>query len=448
VGERDKLIDQLDTALVDVLKQQSWLPDAETLTVVKRRPTRDLYAFTLYGRALNLFYGFSGPVDLGGAQKLLGKVLLIDPKFAEAHRMLGVVHLARGEHGKAAGQYLYALDLRPGYYAPLVGLAHLYRAENRRQQALEMAEKALEARPGDVEMRFLVGDLEWEAGDLDKSLADLLVVTAAQPGHLRACRTLALVYAARGDTPALAVELERIAGLAPDDLDVKLDLGSAYMRMGKNEQALASYEEVLKKQPKNVQALKFTGDLYRRVGESERAIAAYEKVRHLSHDDPRPFFLLGAAYAEAGNDTKAEAVLQEAQEFRSHLGEAWTDLGAIALRRGDLSKATWYLERAVLRAPNRPKAHFNYALLLNATKQRDRALAELKTTADLDPDDAECHYLAGVIYLRLGRLDEAKEEFAAAVKRKPDHPDARHNLALLEDLERRYGSERSGVGAQ
>ena len=99
-----------------------------------------------------------------------------------------------------------------------------------------------------------------------------------------------------------------------------------------------------------------------------------------------------------------------------------------------------------MKSPLRPKAHYNYALVLSAKKERDRALDELKIAGELDPQDAEVRYLAGVILLRLGRLDEAKREFEEAVKRKPDHPDAKHNLALLKDLERRYGGERGGEG--
>ena len=57
-------------------------------------------------------------------------------------------------------------------------------------------------------------------------------------------------------------------------------------------------------------------------------------------------------------------------------------------------------------------------------------------------------YLAGVILLRLGRLDEAKKEVQEALKRKPEHPDAKHNLALLDDLDKRYGGERVGTGAR
>jgi hypothetical protein len=38
--------------------------------------------------------------------------------------------------------------------------------------------------------------------------------------------------------------------------------------------------------------------------------------------------------------------------------------------------------------------------------------------------------------------------FEEALKRQPQHVDAKHNLALLEDLDRRYGGEHSGTGAR
>ena len=448
VGEREKLLDQLDTLLVELLKQAKWTPEAEVMAQLKRRPTKDIYALTLYGRALNLFFGLGENRDLAKAEKLLKKVNLIDPKFAEAHRSLGLVYLDENERARASSQYSYALDLKPGYYAAMVGLARLFRADGNKARAQELAEKTLEARPYDVEMREMLGELLWEAGELDRALSEMEKVTAMRPRHLQARRTLALIYAAKGETADLAAELERVQELAPDDIDVKLDLGSAYQRMGANDKAIKAYEEVLAKQPRNIQALKLVGDCYRRQSEPEKAIAVYQRVRKLAPDDPRPYFLLGAAYEEAGDEVKAEAVFQDAQQFRRYLGEAWTNLGSIAYRRGDLSKANWYLSRAVLRSPWRPKAHFNYALVLSAKKERDRALDELRIAGDLDPEDAEIRYLAGVILLRQGRLDEAKKEFEEALKRKPEHADAKHNLALLEDLEKRYGGEHAGTGAR
>jgi Flp pilus assembly protein TadD len=448
VGSDKAILDQLDANLFGVLQKMSWTLDAESIAMMKRRPTKDLYAFTLYGRALNLYFGYGVPRDLPKAEKLLKKVALIDPKFAEAHRYLGRVYLDEGERARASSQYAYALDLKPGYYAALFGQARLFRMEGNHARATELTEKALDVRPYDVEAREMLGELLWEAADLDRAQAELLKVTAVQPRNLGARRTLALIYAAKGDTADLAAELERVQELAPEDLEVKLDLGSAYQRIGDNEKAISAYEDVVKRQPKNVQALKMLGDCYRRHKDPEKAIGAYQRAKKLAPEDPRPYFLLGAAYQEAGDDQKAEAIFQDAQQFRRYIGEAWINLGSLAYRKGDLSKANWYLSRAVLRSPTRPKAHFNYALVLSAKKERDRALDELKIASDLDPEDAEIPYLVGVICLRQGRLEDAKHAFEDALRRRPDHADARHNLALLEDLEKRYGGEHAATGAK
>ncbi|MDB4969238.1 MAG: Tetratricopeptide 2 repeat protein [Myxococcales bacterium] len=448
VGERGDVLKMLDDNLAVVLRKGGLGVEAEAVAGLKRRPTKDLYALTLYGRALNLFFGLGLPKDATKAITLFKKVNLIDPKMAEAHRMLGIVYLDQGQRERAQGQYSYALDLKPGYYQAMAGLARLYRAEGNRTRAQELVEKSLELRPYDIEMREMFGEILWENAELDRALAELEKVVAVAPNHLQARRTLALVYAAKGATNDLAAELERITQLAPEDVDVRLDLGSAYQRMGDNVKAITSYEEVLKKDPKNVQALKFVGDCYRRGKEPDKAIAAYQRVMKIAPSDPRPYFLLGAVYQETGNDNKAEQVFQDAQQFKRYLGEAWTNLGAIAYRRGDLSKATWYLSRAVVKAPTRPKGHYNYALLLSAKKERDKALDELKIAGDLDPQDPEIRYLAGVILLRQGRLDDAKQMFEEALKRQPQHADAKHNLALLEDLEKRYGGEHAGSGAR
>ena len=446
VAERDDIQRLLLEQIGKLIEQAGFRPDGDASTILKQPIVKDLYAFQLYGRAINQCFGVVGPKELVKSLLVWKKVTLIEPKFAEGHRMFGQCLLELGDRGKASSQIAYALDLKPGYYAAIMSLLRLYRHDGNRPRTLELVEKALEARPYDADARLTYGELLWEGGDLDASKTELEKVLAVQPRSLAARRTLALIYAAKGQTADLESELERVAELAPDDVEIRLDLASAYQRTGSLDKAIAAYEEVLHKQPKSVVAWKFVGDCYRRKGEPEKAVVAYQKVMKLAPEDPRPYFLLGAAYEEAGQDLKAEAVFQEAQQFRRYVGEAWVNLGAIAFRRGDLSKAFWYLSRAVVKSPLRPKAHYNYALVLSAKKERDRALDELKIAGELDPQDAEVRYLAGVILLRLGRLDEAKREFEEAVKRKPEHPDAKHNLALLKDLERRYGGERGGEG--
>src|SRR5262249_22633030 len=130
LSERGAILDQLESNALAILGQMKWVLEPEALALWKRRPTGDLYALTLWGRAMNLYYGYSGPRDLKQAEKTLKKACLIDPKFAEAHRALGLVYLEMNERQKASSQYSYALDLKPGYYAAMIGLARFYRAES------------------------------------------------------------------------------------------------------------------------------------------------------------------------------------------------------------------------------------------------------------------------------------------------------------------------------
>jgi Flp pilus assembly protein TadD len=446
VAERDDLQSLLSSLIGQLVEQAGFHPEPETAASLKQPVVKDLYAYTLFGRAINQCFGVVGTKDPVKSLLIWKKMTLIEPKFAEGHRMLGQCELEQGDKAKAASQIAYALDLKPDYYPALMSLARLYRHDSNRTRTLELVEKALDARPYDVDAREMLGELLWENGDLDAAEIELEKVIAVAPRSLSARRTIALIYAAKGRTQDLEEELERVAELAPDDVEIRLDLASAYQRTGSLDKAIGAYEEVLKHQPKSAVAWKFIGDCYRRKGDHDKAIFAYQKVMKLAPEDPRPYFLLGATYTETGQDVKAEQVFQDAQQFRRYLGEAWINLGAIAYRRGDLSKAFWYLSRAVTKVPLKPKAHYNYALVLSAKKDREHALDELKVAGDLDPEDAETHYLAGVILLRLGRMDEAKREFEAALKRKPEHADAKYNLALLNDLERRYGGERSGQG--
>ena len=87
------------------------------------------------------------PRDLPKAEKALKKVDLIDPKFAEAHRILGRVYLDAGR----AGAGVVAVRLRARSQARLLrGACSAWRgssAEGNRARATELVEKALEARP-------------------------------------------------------------------------------------------------------------------------------------------------------------------------------------------------------------------------------------------------------------------------------------------------------------
>ncbi|HET6284373.1 MAG TPA: tetratricopeptide repeat protein [Polyangia bacterium] len=396
---------------------------------------RDPYAFVLFGRGVAAYAGLDGyPVSAERAMKNLTKSLLIDPKVPETRRYLGAIHLGAGRPGHARAMWSTAVELRPRYTAAIAALAALDRTSGL-PSARERYARVLELAPDDLDARRAHGELLSEAGMLDEAQAELQLVVAAAPGDLRARRALVLVLASRQAGEALAAELAEVVRLDPDDLDAHLELAAAYTSIGNGELAIASYEEVLRRRPRHAGALKQVADQYRARGDMAKAIASYERLRRVAPDDPRPVFLLGATYYEAGRLDSAEKSFTEGARYPGMLGDAYSNLGAIAIRRQQPKDAIWFLSRAAKRRPDKPGVRYNYALALNALGRFDDASRELVAAAASAPTDPEIHFLSGVVALRQGRVLEAQGHFQETLRLRSDHEAARHNLALLEELQ-------------
>lgn len=436
-GDFSDIFDLLDDAIFQLSDKADRPVPPAVRERLARAPTKDFYAFTLYGRGLSSLSGMEGPPDLVKAEKDLGRSVFIDPKFAEAHRMLAVVYSRQDQRGKARGQLSYALDLREDYYAPLALLVKEAFLAKERDEGIELAVRALGLRPWDLEVRYMLGELFWEEGDADGARRELKRLTRVAPEHLPARRVLVLVHAAQGNMGDLATELEEILKLDPDDERARLDLGAAYHALGDDTKARGIYEAIVERNPRHLQALKFLGDIYRASGDVEKAIAYYEKALAANRNDPRPYFLLGSAYLSAGDDDKALKVYHAAQRFPRYIAEAYSNLGAIYYRKGNNTEALWYLKSATLKKPSNPRIHYNYGLALSKARVRDRALEEMTLATELDPSDADFQFGLGVALLRVGRLGDAEKAFQEALRLEPENADAQHNLTLIDDLRRR-----------
>jgi Flp pilus assembly protein TadD len=413
---------------------------------VSQRFGRDPYAFVLYGRGVATYLGLgSRHRSQEEAIKILGHSLVIDPKVPETRRFLGALHLENGRPGHARAMWSMAVEARPDYLPALAGLAALDRNEGS-AAARDRYARLVELDPADGDMRRAYGEVLAEAGQLAQAQAELNKVLEASPDDLRARRDLALVLASRRAGPELVTDLEEVVRLQPDSVDARMDLGAAYLGVGKRSEAEAAYDEVLRRRPRSPAALKLCGDLARARGDLKKATSLFGKLRWIAPDDPRPVFLLGTAFYEAGNLNAAERWFTEASKYPGMMGEAYGNLGVIALRRGQPKEAQWFLSRAAKRRSQRALVRYNYALALFSNNRPEDALNELHAAQGLEPNDAATHFFTGVVALRLRLLPEAERCFRDTLRLDPQNEDARHNLALLEPLVRPTREERLSLG--
>lgn len=77
------------------------------------------------------------------------------------------------------------------------------------------------------------------------------------------------------------------------------------------------------------------------------------------------------------------------------------------------------------------EAHYNLAAMLQARKQLNEAAQEYKAALSLRPEDAAANNAMGSALLAMGRGDTAKSYLLAAIQARPDYFDAHYNLGNL-----------------
>jgi tetratricopeptide (TPR) repeat protein len=108
-----------------------------------------------------------------------------------------------------------------------------------------------------------------------------------------------------------------------------------------------------------------------------------------------------------GQEDEAEACYRKALESDPGLASAHTNLGGMAYRRGDLSRARIEFQAALDLDPEQPEARYNLASLLYQQGELERAVSELRRVVERNPWFADAHYNLASALERLGSKRQA-----------------------------------------
>src|SRR5215475_3982576 len=140
--------------------------------------------------------------DFAGAANWAHKALAVDPYDAEAYGVLTDAMTQLGKPGEATAAVQHMLDLRPGLSA-YTRASYDLEQHGRVADARTLMAQALQdaANPADVAFcRYQLGELAWQAGQLDEADMQYSAGLAADPGYLPLREGRAKVAAARGKT--------------------------------------------------------------------------------------------------------------------------------------------------------------------------------------------------------------------------------------------------------
>jgi serine/threonine protein kinase/tetratricopeptide (TPR) repeat protein len=158
--------------------------------------------------------------------------------------------------------------------------------------------------------------------------------------------------------------------------------------------------------------------------EASKALKAGETASSAAYAQ----FLVGSGYLARydvrGNLPRAIESLRKAVELDPQYSVAWAAL-ARAYQRGQaddpsyISLALAAVQRAIDLSPDLVSAYITRVDLRISQKQVDAAIADATHARRLAPNDGEACYALGNAYEAAGRVKEAEQAFAEAVKRRP-----------------------------
>lgn len=266
--------------------------------------------------------------------------------------------------------------------------------------------------------------------------------------------------------------LVRAAELRPTDTRIALNLGAARSRTGDTAGAEREYRRALARRPGFGAARVALGALLRRRGQLREARQTLlPATRTGSNDDrARALVALGRVHLAEHRPDRAARSFDDAierqpavAELRVRIGRAWLGTG----ERADAVRATEILARTAELAPDLAPVHsalgrarerigdadgaqdaYERALRLDpsyryvrrrliriALERRDfvRARAHAEHLMNDAPEEAEHHFLAGLVAARDGRTDAARTHYTDAIAHaRGRYPEAFFNLGLLE----------------
>lgn len=279
---------------------------------------------------------------------------------------------------------------RSAYYA-----AYFHYLMGRRQRALEMTTRHLEADPSHRAMWLLKGKIAFADSMLpeaslatrtmrlqslterlaDLSDADTSDVTAArlaaegyiwlekfnegakyalrayrhQHGDSKVYNLLAHLHFTRYRPLGFLNEVEiyeHALKCNPGDIQAYLELARVHLELNKTVQAQRVLERALAINSSHLRVLNALGQIYVTRGLTAKIFKTYEKILQLQPENPVAFYNLGVYYFNAGQDTMASKFFKRAIQLGNHR-DSRLYLAKIAEKQGDLDAAIGYLRERI-----------------------------------------------------------------------------------------------------
>ncbi|MBO5739273.1 tetratricopeptide repeat protein [bacterium] len=303
--------------------------------------------------------------DYSKAINLYKQAVENTPGFAPLYCVLGDIYLSTGYFEDAITEYKMAIWLDSFNIAAYRHLCRAYEEQGDYNQAIEIYNKLILLAPNIPDLYSNLANIYYIKGEFDLAIANYQTAITLNPNRSWTsviAQTMGFVYQEnKSDIDAAISAYQTAYVLTPEDIDIYVNLGSAFYDKEDYSNALVVYRQALELEPHNPKIHCNLGFLYWGKADTEEAIKSYEL----------------------------------AIKYNDKYDIAYNNLGVIYLDDlGRINKAIELFRKAVEVNPSYALAHFNLARAISivgdkieAAKLYQMAQDINKVTQEIDPKD-------------------------------------------------------------
>lgn len=364
----------------------------------------------------------------------------------------------------------------------LYGKFHLDLISIINKHILEPLEKALELKPNDIEILYILGDLYQnqfhdmqKVEDFQKSLSNYEKILQIEPNNKIAIERLKKLILLRFSTGKEISKkhlklIEKYVKISKHDIDILAKLGEMYYHIGEYEKALESYKKYRSLKAGAFGIAHYIGQCYIKLNRNKKAVALYEEKINLLESQKYKSIdykkILYELYKAEGFDIKNKSevmnFVKKRKQEKSLAAEFHSD-GEKLLKEGDIEEAMDKFTRALKIDPLRldsslfitginlknkaaNEAEFNdikekyrgdsiyfsdLARMYDFLGEYHRAVEAYTNFLELNPNDPNIKSKLGLSLSKVDRFDEAIKIFKELIETNPRTATERYNLGLV-----------------
>ncbi len=351
------------------------------------------------------------------AERYFKEAVKIDPEMPDAWFSLGLIYEYTGQQDKAVQAYRKLLEINGNDRHALERLGQLLVRSGNFDDALKIF-KRLQAQgevPVSISIKIALIYLQQgkykEAAELLQKLHERYPNQARITFYLASCRE-----AMKEPDEALKLFLKIPAG---DDLYYDARIHAAFLYEERSDFAACEniLRELIATYPEKAGLYRMLSSLRRKQGDEEGALKILEKARRQFPGDYKIRFALGVVYSDLGRYQDSVRVMQELLKENPEDATVLNFIGYTYVEQGvQLDDAEKLLDKALRLKPDSGFILDSVGWLQFVKGNYEKALDYLKQAAQKVPDDPVIFEHLGDTYVKLGRLDEARESYRHSLK--------------------------------